>query len=70
MDRKFSFSFDTAMMEVGTPSFTHGFLPSPAKAQPLSPGKAASSCGQKAETMMAWACEPVHDDLFCLEELV
>jgi hypothetical protein len=70
MERKHSFSFDTSMMDVGTPSFAHGFMPSPAKTQPPSPEQPTSSCAKEAHKMNPWASELKHDELFCFEELV
>ena len=68
---KRSFSFGTGLMEVGTPTFSRGFKPSPPKEQmQATPPKQPAANTNESQTLSTWACEAVHEELFCLEELV
>ena len=70
---KRSFSFGTSLMEVGTPTFSRGFKPSPPKDQvqaTILPQPRMAANAQEPQRLSTRACEAVHDELFCLEELV
>ena len=67
---KRSFSFGTSLMEVGTPTFSQGFKPSPPKEQVQATPQKQPANAKEPQTLSTWACEAVQEELICLEELV
>lgn len=72
MDKlKRSFSFGTNLIEVGTPTFSRVSKPSPPTEQVQATSQQQPAVNaQEPQKLSTWACEAVHEELFCLEELV